>query len=172
LLFTKKVQKTVWLSGDIMSSTHVSLQDKIGYIRELLSSDQTEKALLFIDKNGTQNQEMKNALGVCLMRAGRIEQAVTVLRDLVFQNHICIPDETPPLYQANYATALLLQNYNQMAIEIIKRIPVNSHPYVAQLHQAIGQWQKSLPLLRQMQCLLGLYPSGCRVPMEFKPGCI
>ncbi len=155
-----------------MSSHLASLQDKIEYIRELLSLDQTEKALMFIEKHGSQSQEMKNALGVCLMRAGHVEQAVNVLRDLVFQNFICIPSDTPPLYQANYATALLLKNYNQMAIEIIKKLPIDSHPYVAQLHRAIRQWQKNLPLLHQLRCLLGLYPSVSRVPMDFKPGWI
>ena len=63
-------------------------------VRELLNKNLPVEALKFIDHTGQQSPVMENAKGVCLMRIGRIEEAVTTLRDIVFQGHICIPSDT------------------------------------------------------------------------------
>jgi len=152
-----------------MSSTHTLPEEVLINIRELLNTDQAEKALQLIHRTGSQLPEMKNAQGVCLLRLGRIEGAIDVLRELVFQKQLCIPENTPPLYQANYATALLLKHYNQMAIEIIKSLPNSDHPYIGQLVQAIHQWQQSLPLHQWFRCLVKLYPPT-PVTLKFQPG--
>jgi hypothetical protein len=128
-----------------------------------------EKALQVTHRAPNKTQELRNALGVCLLRLGRTEGAIDVLRELVFKNQLCILPDTPPLYQANYATALLLKNYNQMAIEIIKGLPVSAHPYIAELRRTIHQWQQGLPLHQWFRCLIGLYPST-PVVLNFPPG--
>lgn len=144
-------------------------QNTITYIQKLLASNEIEKALHYIDRKGDRTPEWRNALGVCLMRLGETEKAVNILRELVFQHYLSIPRGTPPLYQANYATALLMKRYNQMAIEIIKTLPPSDHPYIAQLHDAVAQWKKNLPLLRRFLSKLGLYPNT-RIVLNFPPG--
>lgn len=144
-------------------------QDSILYLRKLLASNEVEKAFHYIDKKGAHESELRNALGVCLMRLGETEKAVTILREVVFQNHLCIPRDTPPLFQANYATALLMKRYNQMAIEIIKTLSPSDHPYIAQLHDAVAQWRNTLPLHRRFLSKLGLYPNT-RIVLNFPPG--
>jgi hypothetical protein len=152
-----------------MSSTHTISENVLVNIRELLKAGEHEKALQVIHRTGSQAPEMKNAQGVCMLRMGRIEGAIDVLRELVFQKQLCIPLNTPPLFQANYATALLLKHYNQMAIEIIKSLPDSAHPYVSQLKQAIGQWQQALPLHQWFRCLVRVYPPT-PVVLNFPPG--
>lgn len=144
-------------------------QDTITYIRNLFAADEIEKAFHHIGKKGERTPELRNALGVCLMRLGETEKAVNILRELVFQKYLSIPRGTPPLYQANYATALLMKHYNQMAIEIIKTLSPSDHPYIAQLHDAVAQWRKNLPLHRKFLSKLGLYPNT-RIVLNFPPG--
>lgn len=144
-------------------------QDTITYIQKLLASNEIEKAFHYIDRKGDRTPELRNALGVCLMRLGETEKAVNILRELVFQKYLSIPRGTPPLFQANYATALLMKRYNQMGIEIIKTLSPSGHPYIAQLHDAVAQWRKDLPLYRKFLSKLGLYPNT-RIVLNFPPG--
>ena len=143
--------------------------EPLAHIKQLLDSNEYEKAVLYIQKQGANNPEMKNALGVCLMRLGRVEYALEVLRDLVFQKFISIPRDTPPLYQANYATALLLKRYNLMAIEIIQNLPVSSHPYIEELRLCLDQWRFQLPLYRRILCSVKIFPSSA-VELTMPPG--
>lgn len=144
-------------------------QETITYIQTLLASNEIDKALHYIDRKGDRTPELRNALGVCLMRLGETEKAVNILRELVFQKYLSIPRGTPPLYQANYATALLMKRYNQMAIEIIETLSPSDHPYIAQLHDTIAQWRNNLPLHRKFLSKLGLYPNA-RIVLNFPPG--
>ncbi|MBE0537706.1 MAG: hypothetical protein IH624_18735 [Phycisphaerae bacterium] len=152
-----------------MSSTNSSSQGKLDHIRELFETGRADQALQFIEKTGSQTSELKNAFGVCLMRVGQTDRAVTTLRELVFQRYMCIPADTPPLFQANYATALLLKNYNQPAIDIIEDLPTSAHPYIGRLRQTIHQWRKTLPIYHRAGCLIKLYPPT-PVIMSYPPG--
>ena len=144
-------------------------QEKLEYLREMLTAGDVPKALAILQKDGCRTPELKNALGVCLMRDGKIDQAMQVLRELVFGKLICIPSDTPPLYQANYATVLLCKQYNQVAIGIIRNLPTSAHPYIVQLRWCIGQWQKKLPFGRRMLSRVGFYPAAA-IPLTMPPG--
>lgn len=144
-------------------------QNRIEYIRELLNSGKPDQALQYIERNGQNNQPMLNARGVCLMRLGRVEAAVEALRDLTFHGLVCIPSDTPPLYQANYATALLMKGYTQEALEIMTSLAPNQHPYIAALHQTIAEWKKNLNIFLRFCCMVKLYPSK-RITLKYPPG--
>lgn len=152
-----------------MSRSISSTEDMVLHVRQLLQSGQPEIALQFLEKTGIQAPDMRNALGVCLLRLGKVEKALNVLQELVFQKFLSIPKGTPPLYQANYATVLLLKNYNQMAIEIINGLEPAEHPYIAQLHATVAQWKKQLPVFHKFRCMLGLYPDK-PVLLSMQPG--
>lgn len=153
-----------------MSTIHTSVQEKLNYIRQLLEAGKPEQALHFLEKTGVQTPELQNALGVCLLRSGNIKRANDVLRELVFQKAICIPYGTPPLFQANYVTSLLMRgNYNQAAIEILKGLSPLSHPYVAELYQTLHRWQQKLPLVKRILYWVKLYPST-PVTLTVPPG--
>jgi tetratricopeptide (TPR) repeat protein len=146
-----------------------TIEDKITHVRQLLEAGQTENAIYFIEKTGLQSPDLRNALGVCLLRLGKVEKALNILQELVFQKFLSIPKGTPALYQANYATVLLLKNYNQMAIEIINGLPAAEHPYIAQLQASVARWKKQLTAFNKFRCLLGLYPDT-PVTLSVQPG--
>ncbi|HPD47705.1 MAG TPA: hypothetical protein P5279_13735 [Anaerohalosphaeraceae bacterium] len=152
-----------------MSSSNLSSTSKLERIRQLFDEDRLEEALQYIEKAGSPSPELRSALGVCLMRLGRTDRAVVVLRELVFGKLMCIPSDTPPLFQANYATSLLLKGHNQAAIDLVKTLNASDHPYIARLQQAIAQWRKSLPVHRRIACLMSLYPK-VPVKLDFPPG--
>jgi hypothetical protein len=138
-------------------------------IRELLNQNQPAEALKFIDRTGQQSPAMENAKGVCLMRIGRIEEAVTALRDIVFQGHICIPSDSPVLYKINFATAMILSNHKDAALPIINQIDEKEYPYAAKLKEAVRQWAKNLSLSEKCRYHLGLYPKK-PITLDFQPG--
>lgn len=155
-----------------MSSNNLSNEEKLRHVQKLLDAGEPQKALHYLEIYGSQGPELKNALGVCLLRLGLFEKAMHVLRDLVFQRYICIPRETPPLFQANYATSLLLlKDSNQAAIDIIKHLPESAHPYITELHQAVRRWQKNLPLTKRIRCRLKVYPHN-PIALTVAPGSV
>ncbi len=51
------------------------------HIRELLDHDRSDEALNFITHSGNGSPEMENARGVCLLRLGRFDEAISVLQE-------------------------------------------------------------------------------------------
>jgi hypothetical protein len=143
--------------------------DPVENVRELLRSGQPEQALARVERCGQSGEWMKNARGVCLMRMGRIDAALETLRDLVFRGLVCIPSDVPGLYKANYATVLLMKGYTQQAMEIIRGLDPQEHPYIARLNEAIAEWKRGLNLFQRFLCLITCYPSR-PVELKFGPG--
>lgn len=152
-----------------MSQSSSNTTNALTHIQSILDAGDAEKAFFFIQKHGVHSPEFKNASGVCLLRLGRVEHATEVLRELVFQKFICIPKDTPPVFQANYATALLLKGYNQVATEIIRSLPISAHPYIADLRRCIDQWQQNLPLYQRILCRLNSFPASV-IELPMAPG--
>ncbi|MFH1716007.1 MAG: hypothetical protein ABIF19_01540 [Planctomycetota bacterium] len=138
-------------------------------VRELLEQDRPQDALNLIEHVGQNTPAMKNAQGVCLLRLGRIEDAICVLREIAFQGHVCIPSDTPAVYQANFATAMLMANHKDGAIDLIKQLDAKRCPAVAELKAAIDRWEKSMPLVRRLLFKIGIYPST-PMPIDFVLG--
>ncbi len=141
----------------------------IDHIRELLNQGRTQEALRYVEHLGQNSSVMENAKAVCLMRLGKVEQAVSLLRDVVFQGYICIQPEIPMLYQINFAAAMVLANKKDFAISLLAKPEVRSHPQAAKLYEAIRQWRKGLNLLEKFCYHIGLY-SKKPVRMDFPAG--
>ncbi|MFB0552231.1 MAG: tetratricopeptide repeat protein [Phycisphaerae bacterium] len=152
-----------------MLNAKIKSPASIDYVRELLNQGRPQDALKFIEHLGQKTPIMENARGVCLLRLGKIEQAISVLREVVFQGYICIPSDTPVLYQINFATAMLIANLKDAAIPILDRLDVTEYPQAAKLKDAISRWAKSLNLIERFSYHLGLYPSK-PVKIDFPPG--
>ncbi len=143
--------------------------DIIDRVRELLEQNRSQDALDLIEHVGQNTPAMKNAHGVCLLRLGRVEEAISVLRENAFQGHICIPSDAPAVYKANFATAMLMANHKDGAIDLINELADKHTPEVAELKAAIDRWEKSLPLVRRILFKIGIYPST-PMPIDFVPG--
>jgi len=142
------------------------------HIRELLDHDRPNEALNFITHSGDESPEMKNARGVCLLRLGRFDEAISVLQDVTYQGLPGIPHDTPALFQANFAVAMLRANRaKDAALIIAARLNGNEHPEAAKLKAAVRQWKKSVGLLGRLRCRLGLYPAQ-PVPLDERAGAV
>jgi len=141
----------------------------IEHIRTLLSQRRPQDALNFIEHLGQKTPAMENARGVCLMRLGKIEEAIPVLRDIVFQGYICLPTDTPVLYQINFATAMLLSNHKEGAFDILNKLDEKEYQQVVKLKDAIRQWVKSLSFIEKCRYYMDLYPEK-PVTIDFPPG--
>lgn len=145
-----------------------SLTD-IEHVRELLNQNRPHDALKFIEHLGQKTPAMENARGVCLMRVGRIEEAIAVLRDVVFREYVCMPSDTPALYQMNFATAMLLCNRKEGAFPILDTLDEKEYPQTAKLKDATRRWYGGLNFFQKCCHRMGLYPNE-PVAIDFPPG--
>ncbi len=142
------------------------------HIRELLDQDRPGEALNFITHAGNDSPEMENARGVCLLRLGRLDEAISVLQDVTFQGLPVIPYDAPALFQANFAVAMLRANRDKgAALEISDRLKGNEHPEAAKLKAAVRQWKKSIGPLGRLRCRVGLCPAK-PVPLDEHAGAV
>jgi tetratricopeptide (TPR) repeat protein len=145
-------------------------QEKLNIAQNYLKSGHPEKALRLLDEE-THQPELENARGVCLLRLNKIDLALEVFKEIVFQNYICIPTTTPSLYKANYLTALLLKGNISIAMELEGTLNDNdnSHPYVVELKQLIRNFRHALPWYQRILCKVGIYPNK-PLTLPFEPG--
>lgn len=139
------------------------------HIRQLLDQNRPEDALNLINHVGHDSASMKNARGVCLLRLGKIEEAINVFREITFRGYMCIPSDTPVLYQVNFATAMLMANHKEGTIDIVNRLDERQYPAAGKIRSAIKKWEKSLGLLQWLLYKAGIYPSKA-IPIDFAPG--
>jgi hypothetical protein len=138
--------------------------------RQMLDKGKVEDALDVLDSCGQSSRIIQNARGVCMMRLGRHELAVKILRDLVFPGGaFAIPDETPTIFRSNYATSLLLVDNIVTGLQMLGQIPDRRHPAVVRLKSAVRSWKRSMSWLARIGLLIGITP---RKPfrMDTAPG--
>ena len=116
--------------------------------------------------------QVRNALGVCLMRSGRIDQAVEVFRSFVLMPGSVM--ERPDVSNAckrNFATALLMKGFPSGALTVLAETREPEDIMEMRLRSAIKQWEKSLSWFRRLDWKMnGIEPRNCHVPIDFEPG--
>jgi hypothetical protein len=141
-------------------------------IRELLDHDRPGDALNLVTRSGNDSPEMKNARGVCLLRLGRLDEAISVLEEVAFRGLAGMSFDAPALFQVNFAIAMLRANRNKGgALQISDRLDGSEHPEAARLKDAVRRWKKSMGLLGIFGCRLGLYPAK-PVPLDQRAGAV
>jgi hypothetical protein len=138
-------------------------------VRQLLDQGRPQEALNLLKHLGQNGASSKNVQSVCLLRLGKIHEAISILSDITFQGNICIPPETPVVFQTNFATAMLMANNKEAAISVVEHLDDKQHPTVVKVRNAITTWKKGLNLFQRVLCKLGIYP-GKAIPVDFVPG--
>ena len=138
-------------------------------VRQLLDQGRTHEALNLLDHLGQNSASSKNIKAVCLLRLGRVREAVSILSEITFQGNICIPPETPVVFQTNFATAMLMANNKEAAISVVERLEDKQHPAVARIKNAIKTWEKGLNIFQRLLSRAGIYPRK-EIPLDFVPG--
>lgn len=139
------------------------------HIRQLLDQNHPQDALNLINHVGHDSAPMKNAQGVCLLRLGRIEEAINVFREITFRGYVCVPSDTPVVYQTNFAMAMLLANHKEGVIDIVSRLDEKQYPAVGRIRSALRKWEKSLGFFQRLLYKAGIYPDKA-IPIDFAPG--
>ncbi len=139
-------------------------------VAAMLDAGQAEQALASILHSGQDSPPWCNARGVSQLRLGKFDEAATTFRTLVFPaGSIVVPDETPPLYVANFITAMLLKKNFEAAIPLLEHLHNDGTPYVTQLLEATQRWKRSLTWLERLRCYIGWYPDKS-FPLDVPPG--
>jgi hypothetical protein len=155
-----------------MATKTANVSAALQHVRELLDHDRASEALNFITHFASDSLEMKNARGVCLLRLGRLDEAISVLQDVACQGLPVVPRHAPALFQANLAIAMLRANRDKSgAVVISDRFKGNEHPEAAKLKAAVRQWRKSIGPLGRLLCRLSLYPAK-PVPLDEHAGAV
>lgn len=104
-----------------------------------------DRAIDISRTRGAQEPDVLNARGVCLLRVGRVEDAVALFRSLVL-NPGCtwMRRDRPMHFKTNFATALLMAGHPSGCLEILAEAGVES-PEAARLRAAIKSWEATLP---------------------------
>ncbi|MCE5327161.1 MAG: hypothetical protein LLG01_12190 [Planctomycetaceae bacterium] len=135
----------------------------------LLDQGRPEEALSAISHCGFNSIRLANARGVCLLRMGRVGQALSLFRDLVYPGGaFTIPDGTPTVFQTNYVTALLTAGNVTIAKSLLGRIREQDHPSVVKIKEALRRWSADLGLIGRAKLLLGGSPT--KPVLDYAPG--
>ena len=139
-------------------------------VARLADAGQADKALALLSNSGLNSDAARNARGVCLLRLGRIDDALRLFRSLSIPNDCTwMKPELPVIYRTNFCTALLLAGHAGGARELLRSMIEQSHPSVLRLRQVLNEWQSTLSFWQKVQWKLGL-ELEVPVTVRFVPG--
>ena len=139
--------------------------------REWIRNRDYSKAANLLSTAG-RDARVRNTLGVCLMRMGKVDSAVEVFRSFVLMPGTVIErSDVNHASKRNFATALIMKGYPSGALDVLAETHDSDHPMAVRLRDAIARWEKSLSLLRWIDWKLNhIEPKNCHVPLNFEPG--
>ncbi len=161
----------VMLTADQLTTSNATFPsgeaDRFVRVEHLLQNGRPSEALSLL--GAVDSPWVRNARGVCLMRLGRASQAVETLRELVFNaNGFGVRRDADPGFQANYATALLLDGNTDGFWSMLGGIEDRSHPAVARLDDAVSRWKSGMTSWQRVASALGM--GGPRFTLDVPPG--
>ncbi|WP_233215030.1 tetratricopeptide repeat protein [Rhodopirellula bahusiensis] len=115
---------------------------------------------------------IRNTLGVCLMRLGRKEEALSVFRQFVLSsNGFLERSEVSSACKRNFATALLVNGLVGGALDALNQSGDPDHPRAIELRTCLQDWERSLSWWRWLDWKINrIVAKDCQVPMNFEPG--
>lgn len=139
--------------------------------RSNLTEQEVEYLVRLRNSSKTSNQEAQNAMGVCLLRSDRPEEAVELFRELVLiADSTSVRNDVPIHFITNYATALLLcRNIAgcERVLNELERINELNGP-AFRLRDAIVAAQRSLRFFDRMKSAIGAFPKP--ITLNFPAG--
>nr|AKB95179.1 hypothetical protein [uncultured bacterium] len=115
---------------------------------------------------------VRNAMAVCAIRSGRIDQAISIYRDLLLiPGTTILRKESPDLLKVNFAIAVLLKGLPSGALDILDEVKDPIQISAVRVKSAIRQWSNSLSFWRRWDWKINrIDPVGCQVPIELELG--
>lgn len=165
------IKNNVALSHPSAPAKRPTTDPVIERIAPLISTGQYPKAIDALRSAGS-NPSVKNALAVCLMRVGQVDEAVKLLRSLTLNpGSTWERPDVPSMYKRNFATALLLAGLPSGCVSVIRSTDEREHPRAIQIEKDIRAWAKTLSFWKRWDWRLNqVDPAGARVCISFVPG--
>jgi len=112
----------------------------------------------------------QNAYGVCLLRLGKVYEALTVFNEIALDpDTLRVRRDVPDSFKANLATARLMAKNPKGCLEAMRAIGNRRTEYCDRLRKALHRWSASLPLLQRLTWRLGVLPKT-PIRLDFVPG--
>jgi hypothetical protein len=140
-------------------------------LTNLLSSSDYCAAIDVLRTSGS-HHDIRDALGVCLMRSCQYQQAIEIYRQLVLQpGSTRIRDGIDNRIKINFATALLLAGLPSGALDVLNKTQDPFDLQAVRIRLAIRSWAKSLSFWRRLDWHLNhIEPPKTVVLINFLPG--
>jgi WD40 repeat protein len=154
--FTKRSKRPISSAQRILEAVVAALE----------SSNLTRCEELLTASPGA-DKRLQNALAVLRLRQGRISDAVSILRRLLFPGDGIIMDmSAPEIYIVNFAIALALSGNEEGLQSALSQLSKSQHRSVKALRVALGERQARRPLWRR------IFGSADRMPLalDILPG--
>lgn len=126
-------------------------------IDRLLQNTEIDRALEVIRRSKRSSPWITNAAGVCQLRRGNLESALTTFRSLVLDG-IHVREGIPPLFKLNLACALLASNNLDGFLAILHETPASDHPLAVDFHRAYHDWKQERTRWEKLWLLFGKTP--------------
>ena len=146
------------------------LRSHLDRLQQLLDQSRADEALKLATGRGSGSPLDVNARAVCLMRIGRPEEAVKILRNIVLEGSSpYLKASAPVVFKSNFVTALALSGNPVGAYRALEDLREVAHPRLAELRLAIAQWVKTLSVWERVQWTCGIELNK-PVLLSFPPG--
>lgn len=111
-----------------------------------------------------------NAYGVCLLRLGKIHEALAVFNEITLHPHtLRVRRDVPDRFKVNLATARLLARNPRGCLEALRMMDNRKTANSQRLRTAVRRWSASLPLLQRLIWRIGVPPTT-PIRLDFVPG--
>jgi hypothetical protein len=139
-------------------------------IEKIAVNDYT--AAIKILESAPRDNTTRNTLGVCLMRAGCIRDAIGVFRGFaLIPGSVVFHSDTSDTCKRNFATCMLLLGSPSGALDILDETSDHETIVETRLRVAILNWAKTLSWWRRLDWVVSrIEPAGCCVPIDFEIG--
>jgi Flp pilus assembly protein TadD len=146
--------------------TSKATSDLLRKTRVLLDQGLALKALTMVRESESHEIALCNAEGVCLLRLGRVPEALELFRSLALnESSLLLKPDIPTEVKTNFAMALLLDGEIFGAADVLHECEDPCHPSVAKLIATIARWKESLTPLQRLLWHLG---SQIEKPIELQ----
>lgn len=141
------------------------------HLLELIRKEDYQHAASILQAAGRENA-VRNALGVCLLRLGRNEEGLQVLRSFVLAaDGVSERVDVVDPYKRNYALALLLTGAIAGGVDVLNATRDPQHPVAQMLFRAVKDWEKQLGWFRWLDWKLNrIAPADAKVAIHFELG--
>jgi hypothetical protein len=110
----------------------------------------------------------RNLLAVCHLRLSEAQQALDILRPMIFPDGGFLPKESAePAWIVNFATAMILRGDLNAGRSALRWLKDPNHPEAVRLLGAVEAWKKSLGAGGRFKQAFG---GGKSISLNFPPG--